>query len=169
MRSTLILTLILLVSAWAVAQQDATSPSAPAGQSQTQSQTQPGSPSGQATSPNASSSNAPMGGGEVVEGCLGGSNPNYTVTDKAGTTYTLVIPQGTDSSVLAKHIGESVQVQGSTDNSASSANSSAAGSSTSSSASSGGKVIRVARIGRGTSSCPGSGAGGASATKPPSK
>src|SRR3569832_2343339 len=61
-----ILTLILLVAAFAVAQ-DTTSPSAP-GQSQTQTQSQPGSQpgsqSGQAASPNSSSS-MPAAAGEV--------------------------------------------------------------------------------------------------------
>jgi len=117
----------------------------------------------------------PAASGSVIEGCLGGSNPNYTVTDKSGTSYQLVIPQGTDASVLSKHLGESVQVQGSTDDaSGPSSSASASGSSTSSSASSGGKSIRVSRIGKGSSSCPGSGNGsgsgtGSTPTKPPSK
>jgi len=85
-----------------------------------------------------------MGGADMIEGCLGGSNPNYTVTDKAGTTYQLDIPKGADASVLAKHIGESVQVQGSVES----------------------HSIHVARIGKGSSSCPGS---SSTTPKPPSK
>lgn len=159
MRSTIVLTLILLVAAFAVAQAP-TSPSAPAGQSQThqmQKPTDPGMPSGQAPSANSPSAAAPMGGTDMVEGCLGGTNPNFTVTDKAGTTYQIVVPQGADASVLAKHIGESIQVQGSLDNpgSASSAAGSAAGA----------HAIRASRIGRGSTTCPGS----ASTPKPPSK
>ena len=168
MRSTLVITLILLVAAFAVAQQEPTSPSAPAGQSQTQSQ--PGNPAGQA-SPGSPSAMAPMGS-DMIEGCLGGSNPNYTVTDKAGTTYQLDIPKGADASVLAKHIGESVQVQGSLDNpgSAASSSTSASGStssaSTSPSSTAGTHSIHVARIGKGSSSCPGS---SSTTPKPPSK
>jgi len=142
MRRSLVLTLILLVSAWAIAQQDMQRPSAPAGQNQTQTQ-QPGSAPGQA-SPGSPSTMAPMGGADMIEGCLGGSNPNYTVTDKAGTTYQLDIPKGADASVLAKHIGESVQVQGSVES----------------------HSIHVARIGKGSSSCPGS---SSTTPKPPSK
>src|SRR5689334_8864450 len=82
MRRSLVLTLVLLVSAWAMAQQDMQRPSAPGGQNQTQTQ-QPGSAPGQA-SPGSPSTMAPMGGADMIEGCLGGSNPNYTVTDKAG-------------------------------------------------------------------------------------
>ena len=48
----------------------------------------------------------------VTEGCLGGSASNYTLTDKAGTTYKLNIPSNADSSKLAPHVGEPVQVMG---------------------------------------------------------
>jgi hypothetical protein len=148
-------TLILLVAAFAVAQQDTKPPRAPAGDRQTQTQSQPGTTPGQAATPG-----MPASTGDIIEGCLGGSNPNYTVTDKAGTTYQLQIPEGADASSLAKHIGESVQVQGSVDNSGSTPGSGAA-----SSSSAGAHSIRVSRIGRGTSNCPGS----SSTPKPPSK
>jgi hypothetical protein len=99
-----------------------------------QSGAQPGSP-GQAA-------NAP-----VTEGCLGGSAPNFTITDTAGTTYKLNIPPGANASVLSQHLGESVQVQGDV---------------------SSGKAasIDVQRIGRGTGTCAGSGSTGA---QPPPK
>jgi len=43
-----------------------------------------------------------------VEGCLQGSNGNFTLTDSSGTTYRL---QG-DSSKLAEHVGHEVQITG---------------------------------------------------------
>ena len=163
MRITIVLTLVLLVSAFAVAQ-DTTNPSAaPGSQPQTQQPgtmpgQQPGTMPGQAA-PSSPMDRAPMAG-DVVEGCLGGANPNYTVTDSKGTTYQIVIPQGADASPLAKHIGESVQVEGTVDKSGSSADSKASDSSASSSAKSGARgqaSIKAMRIGRGTGSCPGAG------------
>jgi len=163
MRSALVITVILLVAAFAVAQEPM-SPSAPAGQSQAQAPGQPGSVPSQASP--AAPSAAPSMGSDMIEGCLGGSNPNYTVTDKAGTTYQLDIPKGADASVLAKHIGESVQVQGSLGDS-SAAGSAASSSSTAPSSAAGSKSIHVSRIGKGSSSCPASGS--STTPKPPSK
>jgi hypothetical protein len=48
----------------------------------------------------------------ITEGCLGGSAPNFTITDKTGTTYKLNIPSGANTAPLSQHIGESVQVEG---------------------------------------------------------
>ena len=150
MRSTFVLTLVLLFAAFAVAQQQPTAPSDP-GQSQAQN---PNAPSPN-QAPNAQSpdrdqqrnlpqSDAPMppaaAQGDTIEGCLGGTNPNFTVTDKDGTEYALVVPQGTDASVLSKHVGEPVQVQGAVD-------------SAGLSAPVGGHSIRVARIGKGSANC----------------
>ena len=73
----------------------------------------------------------------VTEGCLGGSNPNFTITDKAGTTYKLNIPAGADVSPLNSHVGESVQVMGQVNNSGAGKTSS----------------IDATRIGRGTGNC----------------
>lgn len=52
------------------------------------------------------------GSTSVTEGCLGGSSPNYTITDKAGTTYKLNLPPTADPTKLSSHVGESVQVAG---------------------------------------------------------
>ena len=175
MRITIVLMLVLLVSAFAVAQ-DTTNPSAaPGAQPQTQSQQpgsmpsqQPGTMPGQAAPSNPSMDRAPVAG-DVVEGCLGGTNPHYTLTDSKGTTYQILIPEGADASPLAKHIGESVQVEGTVDKSGSSASSASSDSSASSSTKSGTggqSSIHAMRIARGTSSCPGA---GPSAAKPPSK
>jgi hypothetical protein len=56
-----------------------------------------------------------------VEGCLQGSNGNFTLTDNSGTTYQL---QG-NTSKLSKHVGHEVQITGSP-SASSAANSSAA-------------------------------------------
>jgi len=53
---------------------------------------------------------ASASGQTTVEGCLRGSDGNYTLTDKSGTTYQL---QG-DTSKLSAHVGHEVQITGST-------------------------------------------------------
>jgi hypothetical protein len=91
MRKMLVITLFILATlAWAAPQQPGSTPE-PSGE-------QAGS-QGQANVP-------------VTEGCLGGSDPNFTITDKAGTTYKLNIPPTADTSKLPQHVGESVQVAG---------------------------------------------------------
>lgn len=136
MRKTLLFTLILLaLSAWVVAQQEPSS-QAPPSSSQGTSQSSPGqapntqsSPSanpgeaqsspGQApntqSSPNANQGEAQSSAGQNgVQGCLGGSGNDFTVTDKSGTSYQLQLPAGADASNLKPHIGEEVRVEGST-------------------------------------------------------
>jgi hypothetical protein len=123
MKKMLAITLFMLATfAWAAAQQPVTP-----GQDPAQSSAQPGAPTPTVTAP-------------VTEGCLGGTDPNYTLTDKAGTTYKLNIPPTADTSKLAAHVGESVAVAGGVK-----------GSGTSSAA------IDVQGIGKGTGTCPGSG------------
>jgi hypothetical protein len=135
MRHILVLTLILVVSAtWVAAQQQGTTP--------------PGASS-------SSSGQLPGGAGSnIIEGCLGGSAPNFTVTDKAGTTYNLDLPQSADSSSLSQHVGESVKVMGGVNDSGSSA--SAPSGSSGSAASAQQRSIQVTQIGRGSGTCPGS-------------
>jgi hypothetical protein len=107
MRKTLLLTMVLLaLSAWVVAQQDNTQSNPNANQGSTQSAT----------------------AGNSVQGCLGGSGNNFTVTDKSGTSYQLQLPQGADTSNLKPHIGEEVRVEGTTSN-GSGSNSAAGGAS----------------------------------------
>jgi hypothetical protein len=187
MKKVLVLTLFLLVSmAWAVAQThdpaaqgQASSPSPtvndsgqqtspPPGQSTTpgqSGQSAPGMPSssgqmpGQAAPP---SDQSPMANMTVTEGCLGGTAPNFTITDKAGVVYKLNIPAATDTSVLTKHVGESVQVAGQVNGAGSGATASSSGASSSS----GGASIDAKKIGRGTGTCPGSATGGKTPTPP---
>jgi cytoskeletal protein RodZ len=82
---------------------------------------------------------SPAANAPITEGCLGGSNPNFTITDKAGTTYKLNIPQGADTSVLTPHVGESVQVMGQITNGGGAGKASS---------------IDVSKIGRGQGGCP---------------
>jgi hypothetical protein len=96
----LILSIMLLGLTWAVAQ-DSTgaTPSSRAGQSA----------SGQVT----------------VEGCLSGSNGNFTLTDKNGTSYEL---KG-DTAKLSEHVGHEIKVTGVSSSAAGESASAGAGSS----------------------------------------
>ena len=57
-----------------------------------------------------SQTGATASGQTTVQGCLQGSDGNYTLTDNSGTTYTL---QG-DTSKLSPHVGHEVQITGTT-------------------------------------------------------
>jgi hypothetical protein len=128
MKKMLATTLFMLATlAWAVAQQPSNPPDRSGGQPGSQDQTV----------------NAP-----VTEGCLGGSNPNFTITDKAGTTYKLNIPPSADTSKLGAHVGEPVAVAGNVNT-----------------GKAGDPSIDVQGIGRGTGTCP----GGSKGAQPPPK
>ncbi len=45
---------------------------------------------------------------QTVQGCLSGSDGNYTLTDKSGTAYQLT----GDTSKLANHVGHTIQITG---------------------------------------------------------
>jgi hypothetical protein len=125
MKKMLLISLFMLATlAWAAAQEPGNPPDRSGGQ-----------PGSQTQAPNA----VPAPTAPVTEGCLGGNDPNFTITDKAGTTYKLNIPPTADTSKLGQHVGEPVAVAGSV---------------------SGGKAgnasIDVQGIGRGTGTCPGS-------------
>ena len=146
MRNKIVLALMLLtLTAWAVAQ-ETTQPSAPATGSQTMPQ-EPGQRPATPATPDTPSATQPpaVDDTNVIEGCLGGTAPNFTVTDKAGTTYKLDIPPGADASVLTKHVGESVQVMGNVNGASATGESGTTKTSSS---------IAVQRIGRGKGACP---------------
>ena len=144
MKNVLVMiTFMLAMLAWAAAQPPGNDPEQNSGQTAsprpqapnaTQTPSKPGS-TDQAGS-QGQESQAP-----VMEGCLGGSSPNYTVTDNSGTVYQLNLPPNADASKLASHVGESVQVQGNVKDAGKPGNAS----------------IDVQRIGRGTGRCPASG------------
>lgn len=97
MRRLLMMTALLLTAGLVIAQTDANQSSA----SQSSSQT----------------SNANE---TKIQGCLSGSDGNYTLTDASGTTYQLT----GDTAKLSEHVGHEVELTG-TQSSASSSSSSA--------------------------------------------
>ena len=140
MKNILVITLFMLATlTWAAAQQAGSTMGQSGGQA-----TVPGSQApGASQSPPAVPGSADQSGSPgaavnapVTEGCLGGSAPNFTITDKTGTTYKLNIPAGANTAPLSQHMGESVQVEGNVN----SGNSPA---------------IDARRIGKGTGTCPG--------------
>ena len=146
--------LILAMLAWAHAQQqpgrtperNSGQTASPSSQASGATQTQPSKPgSADQAGSRGQESQAP-----ITEGCLGGGTPNYTITDNNGTVYKLNMPPNVDTSKLAPHVGESVQVQGDVKDTGKPGNAS----------------IDVQAIGRGTGSCP---AGGSKNTQPPPK
>ena len=153
-------------------QSGAASQSNPDTQSGAASPSNPGAQSGAAGQSAAGSSAAGAASDmSITEGCLGGSNPNYTLTDKKGTTYKLVTPPDADVSVLSRHIGEPIAVMG-TVNGAGASGSASSGSVASGAGASAGSSnqpsIQVTKIGRGSGDCPAK-SGAASPKSPQSK
>jgi Protein of unknown function (DUF5818) len=98
MPKTLMLAAILLLSAaWVQAQQYPQAGSSPSSASPTSSSQADASRSGSSSS-------------QTVEGCLQGSEGNFTLTDNSGMTYQLA----GDTSKLTEHVGHEVQIKGST-------------------------------------------------------
>ena len=102
----LVLTVLLLGLTWAVAQD------------KTQGSTSPT----RGTDPMNSGQNSAAAGEKTVTGCLNGSDGNFTLTDKHGTSYQLT----GDTAKLSQHVGHEVKVTGTPIPSGSSAGSSAA-------------------------------------------
>jgi hypothetical protein len=97
MRYVFFLAVLLLGATWAMAQTDQNQ-ATPSDQAATQGDMSPTS----------------SGGNVTVQGCLSGSDGNYMLTDKNGTTYQLT----GDTAKLNDHIGHEVKVTGSTSASA---------------------------------------------------
>jgi len=91
----LLVSVLLLGLSWAVAQ-DKTS-SSPSSSS-----------TGSAQSDSSATSRTGAGGQMTVEGCLSGSNGNFTLTDKNGTSYQLT----GDTAKLSDHVGHEIKVTG---------------------------------------------------------
>jgi hypothetical protein len=132
---------MLTMSIWTVAQQSQPSggqTTPPSSQTPGAGQSQPPAP-GPGDQPSPQPGTAPgdtsaAGDQPIIEGCLGGASPNFTLTDKAGTTYKLNFPANANVSSLEPHVGESVRVMGPVKSSS----------------------IDVSRIGKGSGTCPGS-------------
>jgi hypothetical protein len=116
MRNILVLTLFMLATlAWAAAQQPGSTQEQNSGQTTPPSSETPGATQTQPSTPGSAGQSGSQGQASntpVTEGCLGGSDPNYTITDKTGMAYKLNMPPNANTSKLASHVGESVQVQG---------------------------------------------------------
>ena len=88
----LLFSVILLGASWVAAQDNSTSQD-------------------QANSPAASQTASSTAGSETtVQGCLSGSDGNFTLTDKSGNNYTLT----GDTAKLTEHVGHEVKVTGTT-------------------------------------------------------
>ncbi len=149
MKKMLLITLYMLATlAWAAAQQPGGTPDRSSGQATSPSSQAPGDSQSQ-PSIRGSADQGPAANAPVTEGCLGGKAPNFTITDKAGTTYKLNIPPNADTSKLTSHVGEPVQVLGEVKD-----------------AKAGNPSIDVRGIGKGTGRCP---AGSSSGAQPPTK
>ena len=148
MRKTLAVSLFVLATlTWSLAQNPAATPSAgqqpPSASPQAPDASQQTPPSGGAAqNPSQPGAQPPtqsqMPNAPITEGCLGGSETNYTLTDNAGTTYKLNFPATANVSVLSAHVGESVKVMGDVTDAGKAGQSS----------------INVAKIGRGAGTCP---------------
>lgn len=108
MRFLQILAVLLLSVVWAAAQ--TASPTTPT--ETNNGTTSPGTATSDSGSKASTSSDTGMSqtnaGGDWVEGCLGGSDGNYTLTDQSGTSYRLT----GDTAKLSEHIGHQVKVSG---------------------------------------------------------
>ncbi len=148
MKKMLVVTLFMLATlAWAVQQPGSTSERS-SGQATSPSSQEPGASQSKPSTPGSADQDASRGqatNAPIIEGCLGGRDPNYTITDKAGTRYKLNIPPTADTSKLASHVGESVQVSGDVKDTGKAGNAS----------------IDVQGIGPGTGKCPANGSRGA--------
>ena len=129
MRQVLLLVSVLLLGlAWAVAQNSPSSSSSASGQ------TSHTSTSGQMT----------------VEGCLSGSNGNYTLTDKNGVAYQLT----GDTAKLSEHVGHEVKITGTSGSSTGSESSTGAAS-----GAAGGQALQVSSMKHVSKTCKSGGGG----------
>jgi hypothetical protein len=119
MKKLCLLTAVLLVlSAWVVAQD-----------TQAGGSSSPQSSSDQANSSQSSSNTSQT----TIEGCLAGSSGSYTLSDNSGKTYQL---RG-DTSKLSDHVGHQVRLKGSETGASASATTSSGASATANTGSSG--------------------------------
>lgn len=135
--------ILLLSSAWVLAQRPDTQNPTNSSPSASQPGQQPDNSQKQSGMSQAST------GGQTVEGCVSGSAGNFTLTDASGTTYQLA----GDTSKLSDHVGHQVQVTGDQGGGAG-APSSAASSGAAGGAAGGSNTINVTKVKMISSSCP---------------
>lgn len=141
----LFLGVLVLGLSWAVAQTGSSSP---------QSSTPSGSAQESGSASGAGQSHSGAGGHMTVEGCLSGSNGNYTLTDKNGMSYQLT----GDTAKLSDHVGHEIKVMGSSASGAG-AESSTGASGGASAGSSGGQTLQVSSVKMVSKSCKAGGGG----------
>jgi|HubBroStandDraft_1064217.scaffolds.fasta_scaffold228838_2 hypothetical protein len=114
MRHLVLLSVLLLGATWAVAQTDQASPSQT---SPTQTSPAPDQASPSEATPDQSSASQTSNdqttvgtGNATVQGCLSGSDGNYTLTDDNGTAYQLT----GNTAKLSDHVGHEIKVMGTT-------------------------------------------------------
>ncbi len=107
---SLITAIVLLSSAWVVAQSNSTPPTVP-----DNSQSNQQYPSSTGQKPDTSQTAAPPAGTDQqsIEGCIAGAAGAFTLTDATGKTFQLA----GDTAKLGDHVGHSVQVWGSAESS----------------------------------------------------
>jgi hypothetical protein len=129
---------MLTMLVWTAAQQQPSGgqSTSPGSQTPGASQPQPSAPGGAGQDasqpPAAPGDQSQVENLPVTEGCLSGTSPDFTLTDKAGKTYKLSFPPNANIAALQPHVGESVRVMGPVKSSS----------------------IDVSKIGRGTGNCP---------------
>ncbi len=141
MKKTLLLTMILLVSATWVVAQNSTTPTAPSGNNAPSNPNgtsgQMGSQDSQGMGSQSSQGTGSMGTETQIEGCLSGSSGAYTLTDAGGQTWQL---QGGNAQ-LSKNVGKSVRISGT------------AGSSGASNAGAAGQTFSVSKVSKVSNTC----------------
>jgi hypothetical protein len=146
MTKTILLTFTLLsCTAWMAAQSTPPSAGSPDASSPSAGQAtgQAGSEAGQSTAGAQSSGDMNGSAKTTIRGCLSGSNGGYTLTDAAGTAYQL----SGDTSKLASHVNNEVELKGSA-----SASSGASGSQTATSTGAG-QMFNVSKVKKVSSTC----------------
>lgn len=115
MRYLQLLAVLLLCGVWSTAQNNPSSQTSspdPSTSSQTTGSTSAGSDSAGSSSTESSQKDSSMSetgtSGNSIEGCLSGSDGNYTLTDQAGASYKLT----GDTAKLSEHIGHEVKITG---------------------------------------------------------
>jgi hypothetical protein len=108
-RHLVLLSVLLLGASWAVAQSDQASPSqtSPAPDQTSPSEATPDQSSANQTSNDQTTVGT---GTATVQGCLSGSDGNYTLTDDNGTAYQLT----GNTAKLSEHVGHEIKVMGTT-------------------------------------------------------
>ena len=153
MRKTFLITAILLLStAWAVAQTTPNSqqPVTPGASSPSSTMPSPQSSTPDTSSNATQTSSQTADNSTAIEGCLSGSSGSYTLTDQSGKAWQLA----GDTSKLTEHVGHQVRIMGSSsDSSASGAGSSSAASSGAGASGAAGTTFTVKRVKMISASC----------------